>query len=276
MWPCLAAVRALGGSAHINEMYTAVIESAEITTEQQSVMHGDGMTELQYRLAWARTYLKNIGLVVNSARAVWSLTELGETISEVQMLARFSEYETDRARAKTLGRLTSGTDQTQELDLNVDQTWHERILDELLRLSPSGFERLSQRLLREAGFINVQVKGRSGDGGIDGVGLYRPSLISFPVYFQCKKYRGTVGPGAVRDFRGAMAGRGEKGLLITTGSFTKEAIAEANRDGAPPVELINGSELADLMRTYQLGVRVTRREIEDVEIDPSFFDEFRN
>jgi restriction endonuclease Mrr len=99
-------------------------------------------------------------------------------------------------------------------------------------MSPAGFERLAQRLLREAGFISATVMGRSGDGGIDGLGVYRLSLVSFPVYFQCKRYRGSVGPGVVRDFRGAMAGRGDKGLVITTGSFTGDAKREATRDGA--------------------------------------------
>ena len=106
-----------------------------------------------------------------------------------------------------------------------------------MRLSPANFEKLAQRLLREEGFINTQVTGRSGDGGIDGQGVYRLSLLSFQVFFQCKRYAGSVGSGAVRDFRGAMAGRGDKGLLITTGTFTSSAREEATRDGAPPIDL---------------------------------------
>lgn len=129
--------------------------------------------------------------------------------------------------------------------------------------------------MREAGFINVTVTGQSGDGGLDGVGVYRPSLVGFRVYFQCKRYKGTVRAGAVRDFRGAMAGRGEKGLLITTGSFTRDAQAEANRDGAPPVELVDGDGLCDLLRQYRLGVSVTQRTEEDVAVLPAFFDDYR-
>lgn len=94
------------------------------------------------------------------------------------------------------------------------------------------------------------------------------------MYFQCKRYRDTVRPNAVRDFRGAMAGRGEKGLLITTGSFTKDATAEANRDGAPPVELIDGDRLCDLLLEYGLGVTVTERIERDVSVVESFFDEY--
>ena len=121
---------------------------------------------------------------------------------------------------------------------------------------------------------HVTVTGKSGDGGIDGAGTYRISLVSFPIYFQCKRYKGVVTPSIVRDFRGAMAGRGEKGLLITTGSFTRDAQAEASRDGALPVELIDGDRLCDLLREYQLGVEVRQRIQEDISIDSGFFDEY--
>ena len=151
--------------------------------------------------------------------------------------------------------------------------WKEALLDCLMTTSPQGFECLAQRLLREAGFISATVTGRSGDGGIDGLGVYRLSLVSFPVFFQCKRYRGSVGAGAVRDFRGAMAGRGDKGLLITTGTFTPDAKAEATRDGAPPVDLIDGERLCDLLKQYELGVNTTIRQVEDVAVNRVFFSE---
>lgn len=113
--------------------------------------------------------------------------------------------------------------------------------------------------------------GRTGDGGIDGLGVYRMSLVSFPVFFQCKRYKGSVGSAAVRDFRGAMAGRGDKGLLITTGTFTSEARAEATRDGAPPIDLIDGNRLCDLLKEYDLGVKTTVRQVEDITVDTEFF-----
>jgi len=131
------------------------------------------------------------------------------------------------------------------------------------------FERLCQRLLRESGFTKVEVTGRVGDGGIDGVGVLRVSLVSFQVFFQCKKYRGSVGASAVRDFRGAMTGRGDKGLLITTGSFTPDAVREATRDGAPVLDLLDGPALCALLKGQSLGV-VTRH-VEEVEVDPAWF-----
>jgi restriction system protein len=130
---------------------------------------------------------------------------------------------------------------------------------------------LAKRLLRAAGFTNASVTGGAGDGGIDGVGVYQLSLVSFPVYFQCKRYKGTVGPEKVRDFRGAMQGRGDKGLLITTGSFTAEAKKEATRDGAPPIDLIDGERLCELLKDHRLGVDTTTRTIEEVKIRKEFF-----
>jgi len=140
-------------------------------------------------------------------------------------------------------------------------------------MSPDAFERLARRLLREAGFDSATVTGRSGDGGIDGLGVYRLGLVSFPVFFQCKRYQGSVGPGAVRDFRGAMAGRGDKGLLITTGTFTADAKKEATRDGAPPIDLIDGDRLCELLKRYDLGVHTMTRTVEDVTVDSAFFAE---
>ncbi len=160
---------------------------------------------------------------------------------------------------------------TPDTEGNAERDWKEHLLETLLAVPPDQFERLARRLLREAGFISATVTGKSGDGGIDGIGVYRLSLVSFPVFFQCKRYKGSVGAGAVRDFRGAMSGRGDKGLLITTGNFTAEAKSEATRDGAPPIDLIDGERLCDLLKDYELGVRCTIRQVEEVEVLPEFF-----
>ena len=153
------------------------------------------------------------------------------------------------------------------------EVWQDRLIATVLELTPEQFERLAARVLREAGFTSVTVTGRTGDGGIDGQGVLRVSLLSFPVYFQCKRHRAGVGAGAVRDFRGAMAGRGDKGLLITTSSFTSDAQREATRDGAPPIDLIDGEALCELLRDFGLGVRVTTRSVEEVEVVPGFFEQ---
>jgi restriction system protein len=136
-------------------------------------------------------------------------------------------------------------------------------------MKADAFERLAQRILRESGFLKVEVTGRGGDGGIDGVGVLRIALLSFQVYFQCKRYKGSVSPGAIRDFRGAMVGRTDKGLFITTGTFTAEAKREATRDGAPAIDLIDGDLLCDLLKNLKLGV--STRLVEEVAIEPEWF-----
>lgn len=264
-WPMITALRKLGNSAAIEELDAEVLSSGGFTEEQQAVLHNDGpQTKIEYRLGWARTHLKLMGLLENSARGVWALSELGRSISEVDLEPLRKEMRRRIAGGSRAG--ASGDDDGDEV-----RSWQEELLDEVMKLDPAGFERLAQRVLREEGFINTRVTGRSGDGGIDGQGVYRMSLLSFQVFFQCKRYSGSVGSGAVRDFRGAMAGRGDKGLLITTGTFTSEAKAEATRDGAPPIDLIDGERLCDILKRHRLGVRVEERLVEDVTVKPDFF-----
>lgn len=272
-WPAVMALRELGGSATIEELNDKVIADGGFTEAQQSVLHKDGpSTEIEYRLAWARTYLKGMGLAINSERGVWSLTDDGRVVAESQLeplrKTYLSAYRNKRKSDSSDESPLPSTDGERE-----EITWQDELLDEVMKLSPGAFERLAQRLLREAGFVNTQVTGRSGDGGIDGQGVYRLSLLSFPVFFQCKRYVGSVGAGAMRDFRGAMAGRGEKGLLITTGTFTAEAKNESTRDGAPPLDLIDGKRLCHLLKEYKLGVSVSTRMVEDVTVLPGFFAE---
>ena len=275
LWPTLRAVREIGDSGTIEEIVEKVVELEGFSEEQQEVPHGDGPTsEIEYRLAWARTYLKGMGALDNSKRGVWSTTELGRSMTLEDIAERHAAYVAQLREARKAKKAAAGGDE-EIADDGAEgpgtRDWKEQLLEQLLAIPPDRFERLARRLLREAGFISATVTGRSGDGGIDGIGVYRLSLVSFPVFFQCKRYKGSVGAGAVRDFRGAMSGRGDKGLLITTGSFTGDAKQEATRDGAPPVDLIDGDRLCELLREYELGVRRTIRQIEEVEVVPEFF-----
>ncbi len=235
----------------------------------------EGLSKVIHRIHWARTYLKKIGALNNSIRGVWAITPDGQNY-----LAMNAE-EADKAlkaadsavrAAERKAKAARESDDEGEADDGEAIDWKDDLLSALKQMDPFGFERLSMRLLREAGFRNVEVTSKSGDGGIDGVGVYKVSLVSFPTYFQCKRYTGSVSAGVVRDFRGAMSGRGEKGLIITTGTFTPSARAEATRDGAPPVDLIDGNELCDLLKDYGLGVQTSKRVVEEVTIERSFFD----
>ncbi len=273
LWPTLRAVREIGDSGTNEEIVEKAIELEGFTEEQQGVLHGDGpLTKLEYRLAWARSYLKGMGALNNSERGVWSTTEAGRAMTREDVASRHSAY---LASLRVARKAKQATRAEQDEEIDEDRSdrrdWKERLLEVLLQMPPDGFERLAQRLLREAGFVSATVTGKTGDGGIDGIGVYRLSLVSFPVFFQCKRYKGSVGAGAVRDFRGAMSGRGDKGLLITTGSFTADAKQEATRDGAPPIDLIDGERLCDLLKEHKMGVGV--RLVEDVEVSPEFFSE---
>jgi restriction system protein len=273
--PTLEALRNLGGSASTTELLEQVIEDLQPSKEVIEQPHPgkSNQTELGYRLAWARTYLKKYGLITNSTRGVWALTPEGAKLKMVdpQVVVRFVREQSRRERQGRTDPTQIDERQTEpETAEEETASWRETLMATLLEMPPDAFERLCQRLLRESGFIQVEVTGRSGDGGIDGHGVVRlAGLLSFPVIFQCKRYRNTISSGVVRDFRGAMVGRADKGLIITTGSFTRDASLEATRDGAPPIDLIDGEQLVDKLKDLKLGVAT--RQVEKVEVDTEWF-----
>lgn len=283
MLATIDALRAIGGSASIHELDETVVEREGVSEKEQSfTMPNDSRPKLKYYLAWARTYLRRGGAIENSARGIWAITELGEKItSRDQTLAihnQVNEEEKQRARDKRKQskdvKPKEKTKQNKPLiddeQSNTTDDWSNRLLAILKMMDPSAFERLSQRLLREAGFVKVEVRGKTGDGGIDGVGVLRVNLVSFQVYFQCKRYKGSVGSKEIRDFRGALQGRADKGLFITTGTFTSQASEEATRDGAIAIDLIDGERFCELLKQYELGVKTTM--IEKVDIQNAWFD----
>ncbi|HZQ38337.1 MAG TPA: Mrr restriction system protein, partial [Dehalococcoidia bacterium] len=233
-----------------------------------------------YRLMWSRTYLKAVGAIQNSSRGVWALTDYGRSLSQAEAEAIPQQVRAQyaaRPRRRQKIRPDPPEDESPAVELSAVATlsstdparWQAWLLEALRDMPPAAFERLTQRLLREAGFVRVEVTGRSGDGGIDGIGVLQMQLLSFQVFFQCKRYRGSVGAAAVRDFRGAMVGRTDKGILITTGYFTEDAKREATRDGAPALDLIDADRLCDLLKTYGLGV--TTRQVDEVTVNPEWF-----
>jgi len=275
--PLLAAIKRLGGSASISELDEEVTKNLNLTEEEITQPHNDRSTELEYQLAWARSYLKAYGLLDNSERGVWVLTPKGNDTNAVdpRQVVRFVQ---ERGRGK-IGKIAVknsespiGPEIVEVAEAVQEESWREELLARLLELSPAAFERLSQRLLRESGFVEVKVTGRSGDGGIDGVGIIRlGGLLGFPVLFQCKRYRGSVSASVIRDFRGAMMGRADRGLVITTGTFSRDAKIEATRDGAPPIDLVDGEQLLDKLKELGLGIAV--KTIKQVSVLPEFFKE---
>lgn len=275
MNPLLNALFALGGSGSIDEMYDKVIEIEQISEEISSVPHSpekSNITEVAYRLAWARTYLKKYGFLENSSRGVWALTKLAKEKKQVspQDVVK-AVREADKLATKPNKKAKNEQIELEDIDAPETQGWREELYRVLTKeVSADAFERLTQRLLRESGFVQVEVTGRTGDGGIDGKGIAKiHGFMSFHVIFQCKKYQGSVSAGDIRDFRGAMVGRADKGLFITTGTFTPAAVKEATRDGAPPIDLVDGEQLAEKLKEFQLGIKTEM--IEKVTLDKDWF-----
>jgi restriction system protein len=264
--PLFRAMLELGGSASIEEQEEKVAALMGLSDEEVGEIHRENKTKFGYRLAWARTYLKRYGVLTNSTRGVWSLTPEGqkrreirrvEVKSHVQSLDRRERVEKKGGEPEELGELQ----------------WQEHVLNIIKTIGPDAFERLCQRILREAGFTSVEVTGKSGDGGIDGKGVVRlGGLLSFHVIFQCKRYQGSVSPSVVRDFRGAMVGRADKGLLITTGTFSREARKEAQRDGAPPLDLMDGEDIVAKLKEFGLGIEVRQRIVEEITVEAVYFE----
>jgi len=266
--PTIQALQILGGSGTTEEIYNTVVELLNVPDTVLEIPHGStSQSEVEYRLAWSRTYLKKYGLLQNSARGIWSLVSTAINLAELDAKEIVKAV---RDADKNKVEPSESNETVQSIEALEELVWQQQLHKTLLSLEPSAFERLAQRLLRESGFIQVQVTGKSGDGGIDGVGIARINgFLSFHVLFQCKRYQGSVTAGQIRDFRGAMQGRTDKGLFITTGTFTREAIREATRDGAPPIDLIDGEQLVQRLKELGLGVKITM--IELVEVDTGWF-----
>jgi len=273
MNPLITALRDLGGSGSIDEIYERVIQNLKFSDDILSVLHdpeAGNQTEVYYRLAWARTYLKKYGVLSNSARGIWAIAKPDTTTVDPKSVVKTvrDNDKKDKQAKNTPGTPTVAdeTDAPEEV-----QTWRAKLYHILTKIiDPASFERLIQRLLRESGFVQVEVTGRTGDGGIDGKGIARiHGFMSFHVVFQCKRYSGVVSASHIRDFRGAMVGRADKGLFITTGTFSRDAVKEATRDGAPPIDLVDGDQLADKLKEFSLGTQTEM--IENVTVDEAWF-----
>lgn len=270
MLPTLKALDALGGSGSVDEIQDRVISITQLNPVQLELTYAtSGAAIAQDRMSWARSWMKHGGFVASGGRAVWVLTDLGREALDWtpnQIRARCqAEFKAKQAEK------TASQAETKASSEDIEKDWTDSLLTCLKNIEPAAFERLSQRILRESGFVKVEVTGKSGDGGIDGTGVLRMNLISFQVLFQCKRYSGSVGSGAVRDFRGAMQGRADKGLIITTGTFTPDARKEATRDGAPAIDLIDGEALCYLLKDLNLGVNVREIRTEEITIIDEFF-----
>ena len=275
--PAFTALKELGGSGTNDEILNQVIKDLNIPDEVADITHMGkvNQSELSYQLAWARTYLSKYGVMQNSARSVWSITPdfVGvDVLDEKEIVASVV-----KKNAEKRNKATTTTDDIPEDDdpTNDDEEypdeikpWKEKLAETLQSMDPYGFERLTQRVLRECGFSQVEVTKKSGDGGIDGTGKLKINgIFSFNVAFQCKRYSGVVGAPDIRDFRGSLTTNIEKGLFITTGTFSKAAREEACSPGKQQIDLLDGEEFINKLTEYDTGVHP----VTTYAIDEEFF-----
>ena len=274
--PVFAALHDLGGSANISEIRDKVVEMLHLPDDVVDEPHkgnASQQTELEYQLAWARTRLKAFGAINNSQRGVWMITpEYAE--KDAVSKADVVEFVKKQRLAGKSSNETTAPAEDDPMDESVQipeelEPWRVELAETLHGMNPYAFERLSMLLLRECGFSQVSVTRKSGDGGIDGTGKLRINgIFSFHVAFQCKRFVGSVSAGDIRDFRGSLTTDIEKGVFITTGTFTKAAREEASKSGKQQIDLIDGEELINMLIEYRLGVH----EKTVYEVDKTFFE----
>lgn len=267
--PVFMVLQALGGSGTVKEINDKIIETLKLPDSVVDVLHDPNrspQTELEYQLAWARTYLKKYGAIENCSKGVWAITSNFLSIKEIDGKDVLIKATSPKKGETTIAQEIPEVNVVEEPE--EVQPWKVRLIEVLHNMDPWGFERLAQRLLRECGFTQVQVTKKTGDGGIDGTGKLKINgIFSFNVAFQCKRYKGSVSAGDIRDFRGSLATNIEKGVFITTGSFTKAARDEASEQGKQQIDLIDGDEFMNKLAEYNIGLK----EVKSYDIDENFF-----
>lgn len=277
--PTFIALKKLGGSGTNDEILNQVINDLNLPDEVADITHNGNVnqSELSYRLAWARTYLANYGAIQNSARSVWSITPdfVSVDVLDEKEVVAFVVKKNAEKKSRTAIVTTPKVLPEDDEPLNDDEEfpdeikpWKERLAGILQKMDPYGFERLTQRVLRECGFSQVEVTKKSEDGGIDGTGKLKINgIFSFNVAFQCKRYSGVVGAPDIRNFRGSLTTNIEKGLFITTGTFSKAARDEACSPGKQQIDLLDGEEFINKLTEYEIGVHP----VTTYAIDEDFF-----
>jgi restriction system protein len=273
--PLLNALKELGGSGAPDEVVDRIAEDLKLPIEIQNDLLDSGEPRYRNQVRWARMYLVREGYIDSSEHGVWKLTPAGlkTTLSleaSKQIYQKWNQFFAEERRAKS--KVTTMPETDSDGTEPSSDGYRSDVIELLRSMSPPGFERFAQLLLRKAGFTQVMVTGKSGDGGIDGYGILQVNeLVSFKVLFQCKRYKGSVPAKQIRDFRGALGGRSDKGILLTTGTFTADARKEATRDGVPSIELIDGGKLVEMLCKYNLGLKP----MPTFEIDEGFFSQFQ-
>ena len=298
----------------MRELVARVADDLGLTEpEREQLIPSGSMTLINNRVHWAKTYLKQGGLLAQPKRAQVAITERGKEVLrrnpariDSALLKEFSEFRAFLGRTKSgdtpaasppasgPGALPNvgvavvpvaaadagGTPEEQiaAASLALDEALRDALLARVLEGTPAFFEGMIVDLLLAMGYGGSRADageqlGGTGDGGIDGV-IREDRLGLDRIYLQAKRYGpgNSVGSEAVQAFMGALVGKGaQKGVLITTSSFTRAAVGVAAQPGHLRLVLIDGDELTRLMVRFGVGVRVAQT-VEITLVDLGYFD----
>jgi restriction system protein len=239
--PLLRALIELGGKARPRDVYPLLEKQLGISDADlaERLLHGE--SKWKNRVQWARQTLVSLGEVERAGWGVWRVTDAG--------------------RHRVASASQTGAQQSTVVPQNLEAIWdsyeaafRDQVLERLLGLKPTQFERFAREFLRIYGFVDLEVTATGPDGGIDGHGRLRVGVATMNVAFQCKRWQGQVGRPEVDKFRGAIQGEFEQGIFFTTSSFSKPAMGASIKKGAVPVVLIEGEQLVDIMIEKGFGV----------------------
>ena len=273
--PTLNALKELGGSGRPREVSDKIAAMLNLPESVTSEVIPTGVSKFHNRIVWTRHYLANEGLLDTSQRGVWVITEKGRNASFTvdqasEMIRKWDRYFIDRRSSRPEPEDVGGAglaDSQKTESMSGDND----LLCVLREMSPKAFERVCARLLRESGFENVTVTGRSHDGGIDGEGLLEINpFLTLKIVFQCKRYKGAVSREQVSDFENRAFKTADKGIFLTTGYFSVDAVKEVQNSGKRQIELIDGERLVEMFKKAELGVRP----VVVYEVIPDFFRQF--
>lgn len=280
----LATLREMNGVAKAGAVKAAVVQAiSEAGEPVNDQMLSSGVPKYQNDIYWARMYLVNAGLLEPSKVAghgVWKLTQGGwlspldmSTAAAIYYKTASSSSQGSKNKDEADLPAPSGDDHQQDLEGTVN--WQVQLKAVLWSLSDQGFEHLCAAIMTANGLDQIKVTGKSGDKGIDGMGLMYlddAGLISIRVAWQCKRYTNTtVGSAEVRNFRGSLDHKTDHGIIFSTSTFTAEAMKESVALGKAPVRLVPLDELIEMLRKLKLGVV---SEPEPAVVD-AFFEQYR-
>jgi restriction system protein len=268
--PTFVALKNLGGSGSVDEIHDEVVKVLKLSDNQIQIMHSDGRTKLHYNLAWARTYLKLYGAIDIKTRGIWVITSIFYDKKDIDKNDVILKVRNKRSSKNK-------TEPENEISFKITEAnsynWREKLITIIKEMNPYSFEEFTKLLLRYIGFEKLKVTQKSNDKGIDGYGIYKINgLVTYKVAFQCKRYTNTpISSSEIRDFRGSLSSEFDRGLFITTSTFSPSAREEAESSGKTLIELIDGENLIEKIAELEIGLKPKT----EYEIDFEFYNKYK-